>query len=231
MNNKYLIIIPAFNEEANILHLLADIKKCGDSYIPLVIDDGSSDQTYELARKEARTLRHPVNLGIGATIQTGLLYAKNNNFDFCLQVDGDGQHPPEEIIKLINKQIETKANLVIGSRFIDNQGYRSTSSRRLGISILKITLNSFSITKISDPTSGFRLFDRKAIELFSEFYPYDYPEPISISYGISRGLTVNEVSVLMRARMGGKSSIYGIGNLKYMIKTTMSILLMKILRP
>ena len=165
----------------------------------------------------------PVNLGIGGAVQTGIRYARDNNFDLAIQLDGDGQHPPKELAKLINYHNQTGANVVIGSRFLEKEGFQSSFARRLGIQYFHWLNRIMTGQAIYDSTSGFRLFDRKAIELAAASYPDEYPEPESLVVFSKAGLKVAEVAVVMAARQGGQSSIRSFGSLYYCIKVTLAM--------
>jgi glycosyltransferase involved in cell wall biosynthesis len=230
--NKLLVVIPCFNEGATIRSLIQEIdgalRNLELATSVLVIDDGSTDNTRRQAETHATVVSLPVNLGIGGAVQTGIKFAKNNNFDFCIQIDGDGQHPPVEIPKLLAAYEKNPTNVTIGSRFLNNSSFRSTWSRRLGISGIRSLNGLLTSQRISDPTSGFRLFDRRAIAVFATEYPVDYPEPIALSLARKNDLTVSEIPITMRARRHGKSSISGLQNISYMVRVCVSMLLVKL---
>lgn len=229
--DKILVIIPCFNEETTISSVLDRIHVLGDERLhPLVIDDGSTDATFERARSKAMALRLPMNLGIGAAVQAGIKYALLEGYGHCVQVDGDGQHSPEEIVKLFDIMQSSGSNMVVGSRFLDLQSHRSTPMRRLGSSLLSLAFRLLYKRHISDPTSGFRLMDRNAIDLFNAYYPSDFPEPISIAYALNKQIKVTEAPVVMHARHGGKSSIAGFKTVNYMIRTLVYIFLIRLIR-
>lgn len=228
---RVLLVIPCFNEEASIGDLLSEIAATGRPYHTLVVDDGSSDATSAVAGARSPVARLAQNLGIGGAVQTGIKYAARQNFDFCLQIDGDGQHDPREIETLLNAYARRPANITIGSRFIDNAGFCSTRMRRFGIRLIARALNTlFAGGSITDPTSGMRLLDRRAIAFFAKAYPMDFPEPISLAWAMRAGLTVGEVPVEMRARETGVSSIDGLKSVSYMIRVLGYILLARIAR-
>lgn len=225
---RVLLIIPCYNEQGSIGSLLEKISNYKD-YATIVVDDGSRDATYQIASALSPTIKLIRNLGIGGAVQTGIKYAERNDFDFCIQIDGDGQHLPSEINKLLDAYRNTPRSLIIGSRYLQNNSFRSTKMRRLGSRTIAFVLNSlFPHYIISDPTSGMRLMDRKAIELFARNYPYDYPEPISLALALKAGLSVGEVPVIMRAREHGKSSIIGLKPIAYMIRVLGFIILARI---
>lgn len=219
MKQRVLLIIPCFNEQDSIEALLQEIQSFGEGYATVVVDDGSRDATYEKAVQLSPTIRLLRNVGIGGAVQTGIKYAAENNFDFCVQIDGDGQHPPSEIAKLLNAYKESPCSITIGSRYLFNDTYRSTFARRFGGKAIAWTLNAlFKHCDITDPTSGMRLMDRDAIEFFSKSYPHDFPEPISLAWALREGLSVGECGVQMRSRNNGQSSIAGWKPIAYMFR-------------
>jgi glycosyltransferase involved in cell wall biosynthesis len=228
MLKQLLIIIPCYNEQASLPALLAElihVKIPGYAITPLVVNDCSTDDTYAIARQhQIKVIDLPINLGIGGAVQSGLLYAAQYNFDQAIQMDGDGQHPPKELIKLLNCYENTNANLVIGSRFIEKEGFQSSFTRRLGIGYFHSLNKAFTGLNIYDSTSGFRLFDRRAIELASVDYPDEYPEPESLVYFAKAGLSIKETPVIMANRVGGQSSIRNFASLYYCIKVTLAML-------
>ena len=165
----------------------------------------------------------PQNLGIGGAVQTGHKYARDMDYDVDIQLDGDGQHDPAYLGKLV-AEIQNGADLVIGSRFLEQtEGFQSTFMRRVGITWLSFWIKLLTGKRITDPTSGFRACGRRATNLFAQSYPIDYPEPDSIAHALRLGMDVREVSVEMRERQGGVSSIGGFKSVYYMIKVTLAI--------
>jgi glycosyltransferase involved in cell wall biosynthesis len=227
---KLLVVIPAYNEEQALPSLLTELReeivRLGIEGELLVVDDGSVDKTAERAGiGGARVVRLCRNLGIGGAVQTGLRVALREGFDCAVQVDGDGQHPASELQKLLSTQTDgSRADLVVGTRFIDKNGFRSTALRRLGAWWLRVLLRILGL-KVTDPTSGFRLYARRALVLFNQNYPYDYPEPEALAIARAAGLRVAEVPVQMRERQGGTSSISGLWAPYYMLKVTLAVLL------
>jgi len=215
---RVLLIIPCFNEGESIGALLGEIQGMHGGYDTLVVDDGSSDQTFDIASKISPCVSHVENLGIGGAVHTGIKYAHEHGYDFCVQVDGDGQHPPNQVTRLLHAYKESPANIVIGSRYLHGDTFRSTWARRLGSRIIGGFLKRQFGQSISDATSGLRLMDRAAISFFAEDYPHDYPEPISLARAFHHGLTAREVPVEMRSREHGASSISGIKTFLYMIR-------------
>lgn len=228
MPQKVLIIIPCYNEQVSIPLVLKEIWNTQiDGYIlkAVVINDCSTDGTKTAATQAgAVVLDLPMNLGIGGAVQTGIKYACHNNYDFAIQLDGDGQHPPAEIFKLLHAQKNFSADVVIGSRFIDRQGFQSSAMRRLGIKYFYLLNRIFTGNHIFDSTSGFRLLNKKAIALAADNYPDDYPEPESLVIFAKAGFVIKEVAVNMRSRLGGKSSIAHGASVYYTIKVTIGML-------
>lgn len=224
--DRILAIIPALNEANNIGFVIRDLKSTSPGIDVLVIDDGSTDQTAEVARAHgAKVISLPVNLGIGGAVQTGFLFALKNHYDVALQVDGDGQHRAEEIKKLLDPILLGEADVTIGSRFLAKTSYKSAWSRRLGIYILSKTIQSVVQKTYTDPTSGFRAYNQKALRVVSVHYSTDYPEPDSIVTLVKNGLRLVEVSVEMDARLSGKSSITPFKSAYYMFKVSLAIIL------
>lgn len=225
---KILAIIPAYNEEKSIANVIKNINSilCEDNIniIPLVINDSSKDKTSEIASQlNCKLINLPVNLGIGGAVQTGFKYAFINGYDYAVQVDGDGQHPAERIIDLL-KIAQEGYDVVIGSRFIDNKGYRSTFIRRIGIKYFKYIIKAICGFTITDSTSGFRMFNRKALKIVADNYPDDYPEPVSLVLFKNYSLKIKEFPVIMNERKGGESSIKTFDSIYYMIKVSLAIL-------
>jgi glycosyltransferase involved in cell wall biosynthesis len=223
---KTLVIIPAFNEEETLRGVILGIRSFLSQADILVVNDGSTDSTGDIAREEGvLVLEHPYNMGIGATMQTGFLYALNNGYNIAVQIDGDGQHDARFITSLIKPILDGQANLVIGTRYLSDGGFKSTFLRKLGIRFFTTIIWIFTGKKITDPTSGFRAMDRKGIELFSKEYPSDYPEVEALISAYKKGLHFQEIPVTMRNRQGGASSIGILSALYYMVKVTLSILI------
>lgn len=226
---KGLVIIPCFNEEIAITTVLRELKELPlfEAYTLniLVVNDCSTDGTSQVAKSTGVTILDlPINLGIGGAMQTGFKYAKLHGYDFALQLDGDGQHPPAEIAKLIEEYLSTHANIVIGSRFVVKQGFQSSQLRRIGITYFHYLNKLFTGKSIYDITSGFRLLDRKALQLTAEYYPDEYPEPESLILFTRAGLIIKEIPVVMRERQGGQSSIRNFRQWYYMVKVTIAMI-------
>ena len=219
---RVLVIIPAYNERESILSTVDGIRSLGYDYV--VVNDGSTDDTLTICRKNGiNVLDLPQNLGIGGAVQAGHKYAQRFGYDIDIQVDGDGQHDPSFIPQLISL-IEQGADLAVGSRFLEKtDGFQSTLMRRVGITWLSMLRRVFTGERLTDPTSGFRACNKRAIDLFCKSYPNDYPEPESIAHAIRVGLSVRECPVSMRERQGGVSSIGPLSSIYYMIKVSLAI--------
>lgn len=233
-NQKILLIIPAYNESANILSVCKKIeeynKKHQSNYDILVINDGSTDNTEEiLCNNNINHIKLVHNLGIGGAVQTGYKFALENGYDIAVQFDGDGQHDVKYVKAIITPIINKEANMVIGSRFIDQKTseFKSSVSRRIGIKIISKVIKVKTGKKIYDTTSGFRAVDNSIIKIFSESYPREYPEPISTVNILNHNLIVKEEPVAMHERIGGTSSIKSWKTAYYMINVILSILLTK----
>lgn len=223
---KTLVVIPAFNEEDSIAHVIGLIHQHVPWADVAVINDGSSDRTSEIAEANgAIVLNLPHNVGIGAAVQTGLIFAARNGYQVAVQNDGDGQHDPSEIPTLVGDLMQSGADLVIGSRYIEDRGYITPAARRFGIILLARVISLVTRQHFTDPTSGFRAFNRRTIRLCARFYPHDYPEPESVVLLHLAGLRLREIPVTMNPRYGGTSSITPLKSGLYMIKVLLAILI------
>lgn len=228
-NKKILVIVPAYNEEKSIKSVVEAIESQKVRVDVVVINDGSKDNTYNEANKtKAYVIDLPFNLGIGGAMQTGYLYALKNNYDIAIQIDADGQHNPEEIKKIIQPIIDEEADLVIGSRYLKKTKYKSTLLRRIGMIYFAKLIKLFTGNKFTDTTSGYRAVNKKIIKLFSQNYPEDYPEVEILVWLKKQKYIIKEISVEMRERSTGKSSITPIKSLYYMIKVTLGVLVSNI---
>ncbi len=224
---KVLIIVPCYNEEKNIERTIEGIIEKGYDYV--IIDDGSKDASLEIARKNNYQVIHlSNNLGIGGAMQTGYRYAARNGYDVAVQIDGDGQHNVEEVEKLIQPIRDGLCNMVIGSRFIDNKGFQSSTMRRVGIRLLSWLMKLFSGQEILDMTSGFRAIDKSLIRRFSDRYPSEYPEPVTNLQVTKLGYKIKEVPAMMNERQQGRSSIFGIKNVYYMLNVIFQLILIQL---
>jgi|ERR1051326_6052679 glycosyltransferase involved in cell wall biosynthesis len=229
MSNSLAIIIPAFNEEKSISAVVNSahrmITQNNLQAEIIVVNDCSIDKTSEVIEQLNCTVLHlPVNLGIGGAMQAGFRYAFENNFDYVIQLDGDGQHPAEGIPTLLWAVKEKNADIVIGSRFISKEGFQSSSLRRTGIVWFRCLNKLLAGVDIKDSTSGFRLLNQKALAIVNESYPDEYPEPEAIILFAKHKLKITEVPVSMKERQGGKSSIGFFSGIYYMWKVTLGIL-------
>lgn len=223
---KTLIIIPAYNEEKNILKTVKTLVETNNKVDYVVINDGSKDKTRQVCiDNDINFVDLPNNLGIGGAVQTGYKYAKKYGYDVAIQFDGDGQHDASYIDDLV-EQIEKGADLVIGSRFVKELSeFKSTKIRRIGINFLSGLIKLCTGKRICDPTSGFRAANISVINEFVKNYPIDYPEPDTIVSIIKKGYKVKEIPVKMKERENGKSSISPLKSIYYMIKVSISIIM------
>jgi glycosyltransferase involved in cell wall biosynthesis len=222
--SRRVAIVPAYNEERTIDAVVQAIRQDAPGFEVLVVDDGSTDRTARLAEAAgAEVLVHPFNLGIGGAMQSGFRYAFRQGYDYAIQIDGDGQHDPAEVRSLIEAIDSDGVDMAYGSRFLVNSGYRAPAFRRLGIRLFSVVLSAICRQKITDPTSGFRLCNRRAIELFARDYPHDYPEVEAILMVHAHRLRMREVAVRMHPRRDGRSSITRGESIYYMIKVMLAI--------
>lgn len=223
---KKLIIIPAYNEEKSIKKTVEDVLVNAPSFDYVVINDCSTDSTEEICKVNGfHYISLPINLGIGGAVQTGYRYARENDYDIAVQIDGDGQHDVAFLNKMAEEMESQKADMIIGSRFINKEGFQSSFLRRVGIMYFTWLIQLFSGKKVTDPTSGLRMVGKNGITLFSVSYPKDYPEPETVVAMLRRGMKVVEIPVIMRERQGGESSIRMGKTVYYMIKVSMAIVL------
>jgi glycosyltransferase involved in cell wall biosynthesis len=227
LGSKCLAVVPAYNEEVALPAVLRKLREAAPEFDILVIDDGSTDDTSRVAEENgARVLRHPFNLGIGGAVQSGFTFAQENGYDYCVQVDADGQHDPAQIQKLESIMVDDPTiDMVVGSRFLtDEYEYPAPISRRTGIHIFAFICSRIVGQRVSDPTSGFRLCNRRAINLFARDYPHDFPEVEGILMCHYHRMNMREVPVQMFVRGGGTSSIQGSGkSAYYMLRVLLAI--------
>lgn len=221
---KCLIIIPAYNEAANIEKVINNIVQNYPQYDYVIINDGSTDKTEKVCVNAGyQVLNLPINMGIGGAVQTGYRYAKKNNYDAAVQIDGDGQHDVaflEDMLKLLESG---EADVVIGSRFVQKEGFQSSQIRRVGIRFLSILARILTGVQIRDITSGYRVVNRRFIEIYANDYPADYPEPEAMIIAAVHGGRIKEYPVIMRERENGTSSITFKKSVYYMIKVTLAM--------
>lgn len=225
---KVIVIVPAYNEEEAISSTLTHLTQT--SYDICVINDGSKDRTSEIAKTftKVHVIDMPFNVGIGSAMQTGYKFAHKNGYDIALQFDADGQHSVEDLEKLIEPIANGEADMVVGSRFLEKTDYKGTITRRIGILYFYQLLKIITGEKFTDPTSGYRAKNKKVIAQFSEKYPKDYPEPEVLVQLKKRKMIIKDISVHMKDRQGGKSSITPFKSIYYMIKVSLSIFMQKI---
>ena len=227
--SKVLLIIPAYNEEESLRSLIEEIKTVCPEVDYLVVNDCSSDDTERLLEElGANYITLPCNMGIGGAVQSGYRYAAQNGYDIAIQIDGDGQHDVRFVKDMVKLIEDKQADVVIGSRFIDKEGFQSSQARRIGIRILSVLIRLMCGAKVKDVTSGFRAVNRRFIELFAENYPDDYPEPEVIVTSKLYGAVIKELPVVMRERTTGKSSINLKRSIYYMIKVSLAIIICRI---
>lgn len=226
---RKLIIIPAYNESSNIENTVLAIQQFAPEFDYVIINDCSTDNTREICEKNHFNIVNlPINLGIGGAVQTGYQYGWKNGYDVAVQVDGDGQHDPRFLSKMADYLEENKLDMVIGSRFIEKEGFQSSGTRRIGIKYFTILIQLLTGVKITDPTSGLRMVNRDVMKIFASDYPKDYPEPESVVAILRQKKKVKEIAVIMKERQGGVSSISPKKSVYYMIKVTLAILIERI---
>jgi hypothetical protein len=223
---KKLVIIPAYNEEGNLEKTINDIQEHAPNFDYVIINDCSTDDTLALCRENGFSyLNLPVNLGIGGAVQTGYRYAYYHGYDVAVQFDGDGQHSAQYLESMVDTLQKEKADMVIGSRFIEKEGFQSSALRRIGICYFTALIRLLTGKVITDPTSGMRLINRRLLKKFTEDYPKDYPEPESVVTIISEKYNVKEIPVIMNEREEGVSSISFGKSVYYMIKVSIAIVI------
>lgn len=231
MDNKILIIIPAYNEEKSILKVYNKIlnynEKNSTKYDVIVINDGSIDNTGLVCREnEIPVINLIQNLGIGGAVQTGYKYAFKHNYDYAIQFDGDGQHEVSCIEDILEPLYKLEADIVVGSRFIDKKSsdFKSSTARRIGINMISSLIKLTTGKRIYDVTSGFRAVNRRIIKHFAFNYPLEYPEPVTNAELLKKNISVKEVPVQMHEREAGQSSIHTWKNAYFMVNIFLSIL-------
>jgi glycosyltransferase involved in cell wall biosynthesis len=221
---RRVAIVPAYNEEESVGRVIDELRRFDPGLDVVVVDDGSLDRTAGLAAdRGARVLRLPFNLGIGGAMQTGFRFAFEHGYDLAVQVDGDGQHDPGELPKILAPVVAGEADLVVGTRFAGEGEFRSTAIRRIGIRIFAWTVSQIVGQRVTDTTSGFRAIGRRGIALFAADYPHDYPEVEATVMVAKARLRLQEVPVAMRERAGGRSSITALRSIYYMAKVLLAL--------
>jgi glycosyltransferase involved in cell wall biosynthesis len=222
--HKMIVLIPAYNEEANILPLLEEVGAELPGVPVCVVNDCSTDGTARLLEKaDCHCLNLPCNLGVGGAMQAAFRYAYDNGYEYALRLDGDGQHPPSGCRALMERMRQGDVDLVVGSRFLKEGGYTSTRVRQIGIAGLAALLSWACRQEITDPTSGFELVNRAVMRYFASQYPVDYPEPESLAFLSRQGYRFAEASTPFRERRFGKSSIRRWGTVYYMFKVCVAL--------
>lgn len=226
---KCLIIIPAYNEAENIERVVNNLIENYPQYDYIIINDGSTDATEEICKENGyQVLNLPINMGIGGAVQTGYCYARDNGYDAAVQIDGDGQHDVSFLESML-EFLETKqADVVIGSRFMEKEGFQSSQLRRVGIKFLSVLGWILTGNMVKDITSGYRVVNRRFIRVFSEDYPADYPEPEAMVIAAVHGGRIVEYPVVMRERENGESSITLKKSIYYMCKVTLAMLIRRL---
>ncbi len=228
-NKKIAVIIPCYNESEAIGQVVLDInllkKNTAFDITVIVVNDCSTDHSLEIIRKlDCVSLDLPINLGIGGTVQTGVRFALQRGFDLAIQMDGDGQHPAPELPKLLSGFDDGNTDVVIGSRYLTKEGFQSSFLRRLGIGYFTKLIALIFNKKITDPTSGFRAFNTKAMKIIARDYPNEYPEPEILAHFFYHKLVVKEVPVVMIGRQGGVSSIDTSESVYFMLKVSLGVI-------
>jgi glycosyltransferase involved in cell wall biosynthesis len=223
--SRHIAIVPALNEAGSIARVIAEIRDHAPDFDVLVLDDGSTDETAAIAGAAgARVISMPFNVGIGGAMQCGYMYARDHRYEIAVQVDGDGQHDPRDIPRLLDAlRAQPPVEMVTGSRFLGQEGYRSSAIRRVGIRVFAAIISVVTHQRVTDPTSGFRMSGRRGIELFARDYPHDYPEVEAIILLHASRLHMRELSVAMRPRTTGRSTIRRTVSAYYMVKVLLAV--------
>lgn len=229
--NRILVIIPAYNEELSITKTLRMLKQWCPKYDCIVVNDCSSDNTLEVLREsKTKYLSLPTNLGIGGAVQCGYKYAALNDYDIAIQMDGDGQHDPKYYPQAVEMLNNGEADIIIGSRFIEKEGFQTSFMRRLGIRFLSWLIYITCEEKVRDVTSGFRIVNKEYIAFYAQEYAQDFPEPEAIIAAKLNGGRIKEIPVTMKERTEGESSISVLKSILYMVKVSLAIVFYRITR-
>jgi glycosyltransferase involved in cell wall biosynthesis len=221
---RRIAIVPAFNEERNVGRVLDELRALDQGLEIVVVSDGSTDATAEVAAaRGAHVVVLPFNLGIGGAVQTGFRFALEGGYDLAVRLDGDGQHDPAELRRLVEPVVAGEADLAVGSRFVTAGGYRSSATRRIGIRILARVVSAIARQRLTDTTSGFQACNRRAIAVYAADLPHDYPEVEGMVMAIRHRVRVVEVPVVMRERQHGRSSIGALASIYYMVKILLAL--------
>ena len=223
---KKIIVIPSYNEEGNLEKTVRDIRENAPDFDYVIVNDCSTDNTLGMCREKGFSyLNLPVNLGIGGAVQTGYRYAYYHGYDLAVQFDGDGQHSAKFLAQMAKVLEETESDMVIGSRFIEKEGFQSSGLRRIGIRYFSLLIKLLTGKTVTDPTSGMRMINRKLLKKFTNEYPKDYPEPESVVTVLSEKHKVTEIPVVMNEREEGISSISLRNSVYYMIKVSFAVVI------
>jgi len=224
--DRRVAIVPARNEEGAVGGVVAEIRAFDPGLDVVVVDDGSTDRTAEIAMAAgAYVVRLPFNLGIGAAVQTGFKFALEHGYELAVRLDGDGQHDPAELPKLLEVLDRDAADIVVGSRFVNGSGeHRGPRTRRIGIVFFARLVSALTRQRVTDTTSGFQALNRRGIAIFAADYPHDYPEVEATVMVHKHRLRLVEVPVRMREREHGESSITVLRSIYYMLKVTLALL-------
>lgn len=226
---RCLIIIPAYNEAENIEKVVNNLIDNYPQYDYIIVNDGSEDNTEEICLKNKyQVLNLPINMGIGGAVQTGYCYARDNGYDMAVQIDGDGQHDVAFLEGMLHMLETERTDVVIGSRFVEKEGFQSSQIRRVGIKFLSVLAWILTGVRVKDITSGYRVVNRRFIKIFAEDYPSDYPEPEAMVIAAVYGGKIREYPVVMRQRERGESSITLKKSVYYMIKVTLAMLIRRL---
>jgi glycosyltransferase involved in cell wall biosynthesis len=228
---RYLAIVPVFNEGASVRKVVNRLRRALPDFDVIVIDDGSTDDTVRQVPSDVPVVSLPFNLGIGGAMQTGYRYAALHGYEIAVQVDGDGQHRPSEVRRLVDHLLEGQSDLVVGSRFLEPSGYRQSPVRKLGAWMLRALIRTLCGLYMTDCTSGFRAANRRVIRAFAHWYPEDYPEPEVVLLLKRAGYQITELPVRMRHRRTGRSSISLMRGVFYMIKVGVCLILDMVREP
>jgi len=221
---RRIAIVPAYNEEQNVARVIDELRAFDPGLDVVVVSDGSQDRTAEVAAERgAHVVSLPFNLGIGGAVQTGFKYAHEHGYELVVRCDGDGQHIPAELPKVLEPVLAGEADIAVGSRFAGGDGYRSSATRRVGIRLLALIVSAIAKQRVTDTTSGFQALNRKALDLFAADYPHDYPEVEGMVMLIKHRLRLREVPVSMREREHGRSSITALRSIYYMAKVLVAL--------
>jgi glycosyltransferase involved in cell wall biosynthesis len=221
---KRIAIVPAYNEELNIGRVIDELRAFDPGLHVVIVSDGSLDRTAEVALEHgAHVVKLPFNLGIGGAVQTGFRYAHENGYELVVRCDGDGQHDPSQLPKVLAPVLAGDADIAVGSRFAGGEGYRSSATRRVGIRLLALIVSAIARQRVTDTTSGFQALNAKALALFAADYPHDYPEVEGMVMTIKHRLRLCEVPVTMREREHGRSSITALRSFYYMAKVLLAL--------